>query len=111
MTLDQVKQQAAITSLNTMMKKGWLDICAIKSIATMLEVQLEPKAHAILQPLHCVHFSDMPRELYAQIPVLIQQALCGAEIFQFESRKTEPLPIVLGSHRPKLLARVFGKSA
>jgi hypothetical protein len=111
MTSDELKQQAAVTALNAMMRKGWLDICTVDRVAEMLDVKPEPEAYRILRPLHCVHFTDMPRDLYAQIPELIRRALCGLELFQFELRRAQPVPLLLGERKRPLLLRMLGRSS
>lgn len=110
MTPDEIKQRAALVALNAMMKKGWMDICTINQVAEMLEVQPDKQAHDVLRSLHCVHFDQMPRDLHQEIPALIQRALCGADVFQFELRSAQPIPLRIEPKRP-LLLRVFGKSA
>lgn len=110
MTTNEIKQQAALTALNAMMKKGWLDICTIDRVASMLEVVPEKESHDVLRSLHCVNFDQMPRDLHREIPTLIQRALCGADVFQFELRSAQPIPLRLEARRP-LLLRMFGKSA
>lgn len=93
--MDDLKQQAAVAALNKMMAKGYFDICTIDSLAKLFDVVPDPDAYAILRAVHCVHYNAMPRELYANLPALIQRVLGGEPVFQFEIRKREPLALVL----------------
>lgn len=95
--MTDLKHQAALAALNKMMRDGHFSICTIDNIAKMLDVIPDPAAYATLRPLHCVDYSDMPRELYASLPTLIQQALSGAPVFQFQLSQPEPLNLTLGA--------------
>lgn len=82
--MNDLKQLAAITALNAMMDKGWLDICTIDQVANMMGVNPKGGAYSILRPLHCVHFDKMPAELRKELPNLIRQCLAAEPTFQFE---------------------------
>jgi hypothetical protein len=92
-----LKQLSAVTALNSMFKKGHFDICCIRNVGELLGV--DPKfageAYKILQPLHCINFSDMPSELRDAIPSLIRECLQQEPTFQFledEFSKTKKEP-------------------
>ena len=87
--MDKLKQIAALTSLNDMMKKGWMNICTVDAVAELLGVNPKCEAYAILKPLHCVSFDKMPEELASAIPGLIQACLGVEPIFQFKTLETE----------------------
>ena len=74
MTTD-LKELAAVTALNAMMAKGWMDICTIRSVAEMLGRDPRGEAYDILHSLHCIHFDKMPPALREEIPRLIEQCL------------------------------------
>ncbi|MDR3446660.1 hypothetical protein [Dyella sp.] len=96
-THDSIRQMTALAALNKMLKQGHFSICTVREIATMYGITADPEAMAILQPLHCVNYADMPRELYATLPALIQKALSGDQVFQFElKRGPEPIALSLG---------------
>ena len=80
---DDLKQLSAITSLNNMFEKGWFSICAIDTIAKMLEIDPKCESYTILSTLHCVHFNKMPTILRDQIPNLIKDCLGVQPFFQF----------------------------
>ncbi|EIL99109.1 hypothetical protein [Rhodanobacter thiooxydans] len=107
--MDDIKQQVAITALNKMMSQGHFSICTIDQIAKMLDITPDPEAYAVLRPLHCIDYATMPRDLYARLPDLIQAALSGQKVFQFELRSPPATQLVLiqGPAKPKLLQRLF----
>jgi len=90
---DDMKQLVAITALNKMMKRGHFDICTIDSVARMLGVDPKGPAYTTLHPLHCVDFSEMPRQLREAIPGLVNQCLGSAAIFEFRTLEAIPIPV------------------
>lgn len=114
MSAQDTKLLIAATALNRMFAGSHFSICTIDAVATMLGVVVDKAAHNQLRPLHCVDWSEMPPELRAIVPQLIQQALGGDEAFRFEiqpappkSQHLEPVQNSQPTRRP-LLARVFG---
>ena len=106
-----IKQMTAITALNAMMRSKHFSICTIREIATMLDVTPDREAMSVLQNLHCVDYSAMPRELVASLPALIQKALSGHDVFQFDLKKRDEFPVIsmMVEEKPRgLLQRVFG---
>jgi hypothetical protein len=90
--MSDLKQMSALTSLNSMMHKGYFDICTVDSVGELLGIKpREADAYLILRPLHCIHFNRMPQELRDAIPSLIQECLGVAPVFQF--RTLDPLVI------------------
>ena len=73
--VDDVKHVAAVTALNHMMKKGWVDVCCIDSVAKILGVAPNRAAREVLHALHCVNFGDMPQQLRDSIPDLVSECL------------------------------------
>lgn len=82
MTTD-LRELAAVTALNAMMAKGWMDICTIRSVAEMLGRDPRGDAFGILHSLHCIHFDKMPPALRDAIPALIEQCLDCAPTHRF----------------------------
>lgn len=83
MDTDHLKDLTVTTALNDMMKKGWLDICTIDKVARLMDLDPKGEAYSILSPLHCVHFSEMPRELREAMPGLIKMCLGVEPTYQF----------------------------
>lgn len=86
--MNELKELSAITALNAMMQKGWMDITAIDTIGTMLGINPKCEAYNILRPLHCVHFDKMPPQLRDAIPGLVKQCLFVEPTYQFEAAPT-----------------------
>ena len=82
--MTDIKQLAALTSLNSMMDKGYMDICCVDSVGKLLGIN--PKisdSYNTLHALHCVHYAKMPQELRDAIPALVQECLGVAPTFKF----------------------------
>lgn len=86
--MDDIKQIAAMTSLNSMFQKGYFDICTIDSVGKMLSINPKGNAYDILRTLHCIHFVKMPKLLRDQVPELIRQCLDVEPTFQFTFAET-----------------------
>lgn len=85
--MSDLKQLSALTALNHMFAKGWLDICTIDSVAKLLGIDPKGEAYDILRPLHCIHFNTMPAALREQIPELIKACLGVQPVFQFSAKE------------------------
>ena len=104
--MHELKELAAITALNQMMKGGHFSICTIDNVANMLGVNCRGmEAYTILSTLHCVDFGKMPPELREAIPQLIRQCLNRGPEFQFASLRKEVVEVnggwiqrLIGSH-------------
>ena len=100
MVTEDLKQEAALTALNAMMAKGYLDICAINQVAELLGRDPRCTAHQLLRTLHCVHFHTMAPSLRDRIPELILECLGAAPTFRFGA--TTPTPAPVKESRPRL---------
>lgn len=105
--MDNLKQVVALTSLNDMMRKGYMSICVIDSVGEMLGINPKCEAYSILRPLHCVNFDKMPKELAATIPGLIQQCLSVEPTFQFMTLDEPPM-IEAEAEKKGILRQIFG---
>lgn len=100
--MDNLQQMAAMTALNQMMEKGWMDICTIDSIAKMLGINCDGMpAHRMLRTLHCVHFNKMPQDLQKAIPGLIKECLSIEPVYQFSLPKPEPVVVYEQEKQPE----------
>lgn len=73
--MSKVQLLAAEAALGKMLRGDYFDICTIDTIATMLNLKPDREAYNILRTLHCVHYSDMGRELLDELPELIHRVL------------------------------------
>lgn len=103
MNLEAIKAMSAMTALNAMFKGRHFNICTVTECATLFGVVPDRECMEILKPLHCVNFADMPKELYAQLPGLVQHALQGTPVYQFEMKRVDTLPAL--EQKPSLLKR------
>lgn len=84
----------ALTALNSMMDKGYMDICCVDSVGALMGVK--PSAHesyALLRPLHCVHFDKMPAALREAIPSLVQDCLGVSPTYRFKSARPQAIEV------------------
>jgi hypothetical protein len=81
--VDELKVLVATTALRDMVRRGYLDICAIRKINEVIGNFPPREDLAMLEALHCIHFADMPPELQRGLPLLIQRVL-GVEPLPFD---------------------------
>lgn len=91
--MDTTQELAAKTALNKMMKDGYFSICVIDNIVKMGNILPNRRAYDILHTLHCVHFKDMPTELYEQLPTLIRECLNCQIVYEFETLRQQTITI------------------
>lgn len=106
--MDNLKEMAAMTALNHMFKQGHMSICTIDKVAGLMGVDPKGRAHNILSTLHCVDFSEMPKELKDSIPDLIRECLNLSTVYEFEHLRKQKV-IVSQSPMGKLLSYVKGQ--
>lgn len=78
----KLAQLSVLTSLNNMMKSSRFDICCVRDAVKALGTVPDESAMRILAPIHCVNWSDIPAELKAAIPSLIERCI-GVPAYQF----------------------------
>lgn len=81
----------------------------------MLGVHPDAEAMRMLQPLHCVNWTDMPPALRSQIPALVEQALAGGfQAFEVSIRQPASNALQVIDANPEtrrpLFKRLFGGS-
>lgn len=65
--------QTAVTHLFT---KEYFSICQLDSVMDALSKgSKNHPSYKLLRSLHCVHYSDMPKELIEQLPTLVNEVL------------------------------------
>lgn len=87
--MDNIQEIAAMAALNHMFKQGYMSICTIDNIAKLMNVDPRGKAYNVLSTLHCVDFSEMPKELRDVVPDLIRECLSLNPIYEFEHLKKQ----------------------
>lgn len=114
--MENLKQAAALAALNDMMDKGYLNICTIDKVGTLLGVNLKSDAEAynILSTLHCVDFGKLPKCLRDYVPELVQRCLGVEPTFRFKTLDQKVIDVSpeMGSNKPKRnLFRLLTKGA
>lgn len=93
--LQELKNQAALTALNKMLRGRHFDICTVRDVGEMLGVNPRCEEYKILQTLHCIDYSEMPSDLRDSIPMLVMKCLGQAPAYQFESLPTKGTKLAL----------------
>lgn len=86
---NQLGHLSVLTALNKMMRGNYFDICTLDAAMKTLGTIPDGQAYAILKPLHCVHWSDMPRELRDAVPRLIERCI-NVPAHQFQLTEVTP---------------------
>lgn len=122
---DSLKADVAVSSINTLLRKSFFDICIIDNVAKLMGVNIiGSDAYKILRTLHCVDHAAMPRNVYEAIPALIAECFDQPEVFQFPARGHQRTPLAVMNaatvatattapapiNRTSFLRRLFGKS-
>lgn len=89
MTDNQLAHLSVLTALNRMMAGRYFDICTVDAAIKTLGTVPDGRAYNILRPLHCTHWSDMPAELRAAVPKLIERCL-DVPSYQFQLTELPP---------------------
>lgn len=95
--LDELSKLAIATAFRKMFSQSYFDICTVDQCLKLAGVIAPRKPYQILHTLHCVHYSDMPRELAEKIPELLRQCFDGLSIEALMEAAT-PAQLSNGSH-------------
>lgn len=118
---DSLKADVAVSSINTLLRKSFFDICIIDNVAKLMGVNIMGSdAYKILRTLHCVDYAAMPRNVHESIPALIAECFDQPEVFQFPVRGSQRTPLAVMNtaattapapiNGTSFLRRLFGKS-
>lgn len=80
---------SVLTALNKMMSGEHFSICTVDEAAKTPGTMPAGAAYKILRPLHCVKWVDMPEELRAAVPKLIERCL-RVPAYQFQITEVTP---------------------
>jgi hypothetical protein len=78
--MDQLTQVAVATAMRKMFDNKWFDISTVDQCLKLAGVIAPTKPYQTLRVLHCVHYSDMPRELLDALPGLLRECFGGVNI-------------------------------
>lgn len=105
--MNDLREMAALTALNNMMDKGYMDICCVDSVGALMGIK--PSAHesyTLLRPLHCVQFDKMPAALREAIPSLVQDCLGVSPTYRFKSARPQVIEVSEPAPRKGILRRL-----
>ena len=75
----QVMQLVVLTATKKLFNKSYFDISLLREIAELIDAPTKGGAWAVLRPLHCVDYADMPPMLREAIPHLVNECLTARE--------------------------------
>lgn len=79
-TLDRQTGLIAQTAINNLLNHGHFNICTLDKVMELTNLgSRKSQAYRKLSALHCIDYSDMPKELRDQIPLMINELLIGEE--------------------------------
>ena len=90
--IEPIDVEIVRTKMADMMRRGHVDICAIKDMIQLTGVIPDGKALERLRVLHCVDFANMTPALRLEIPRLLQLCLEGRPINYLYQPPTKELP-------------------
>lgn len=73
--LPETKRLVVQTTVESIFKKDWFDICKLDSVLKIIGARPTGAAYNMLHALHCVHYDKMPPELRERIPHLVNECL------------------------------------
>lgn len=71
------ERMACETALRKLLQGEHFDICTVRQILAVTKTVPPRGSLEALAPLHCVKYSDMPRELLEQIPAMLAEVFRG----------------------------------
>ena len=89
----QLAHLSVLTALNRMMRGTHFSICTVDAAIKALQTMPDGRAREILHTLHCTDWADMPPELRAEVPRLIERCI-GVPAHQFQITPTKALEVL-----------------
>ena len=77
--MPEVKRMVVLAATQKLFTKSYFDISALNKIAEIVGVPTRGGAWAMLQPLHCIDYADMPPMLREAIPHLVNECLTAGQ--------------------------------
>jgi hypothetical protein len=91
--MDNLKNLAATTALNSMLADRHFSICTVDRVAKLLNLNPACDAYNILSSVHCIDYAKMPAELRQAIPSLIKECLGVAPVYEFKTMEREVIEV------------------
>lgn len=77
--MPEVKRMVVLAATQKLFTKSYFSISDLRNIAEVVGVPTNGGAWAMLQPLHCVDYNDMPPMLREAIPHLVNECLTARQ--------------------------------
>ena len=77
--MPEVKRMVVLAATQKLFTDRFFDITDLRKIAELVGVPTNGGAWAMLQPLHCVQYNDMPPMLREAIPHLVNECLTARQ--------------------------------
>lgn len=94
--MNAFEQLTVSIALDRLFKEKYFNICTIQKVLDVTGTVPDGRTMRALSLLHCVNYSDMPRELLQQLPDMVAHALNGPAMeisginFVFDSKTQMP---------------------
>jgi hypothetical protein len=75
-----LKMSIALTAVRTMLKSDRFDVCTVRSVCEIIGANASGTAFEMLRALHCLRYSEMPRDVQAGIPDLMREVFSQVKI-------------------------------
>ena len=73
--MPQTQQLVLRTATRKLFDQRYFDICTVDSLMKLTGTTERGAAYTQLRAMHCVNYSDMPKELQDRIPHLVRECL------------------------------------
>jgi hypothetical protein len=74
-SIPQVKKLVVQTAINKLFTDNHFSICTLDKVMDVMNISENTDAYKQLRALHCVHYSDMTKEMRDVLPLLVNEAL------------------------------------
>ena len=92
--MNKLQILAAQAAIDKMISRGSFSICTIDKILEMTTGIPDKKDYQVLSLIHCVRFSDLPKELLEELPAIMQRVLTSESLNMEFEFKNEAMRLV-----------------
>ena len=75
-----LKMSIALSAVSNMLKSNYFDVCTVDKICKLIGASANGPAYDMLHALHCIHYTEMPRDVREGIPALMRELFSQAKI-------------------------------
>jgi hypothetical protein len=70
----------ALTAVKKMLKSSYFDVTTVSTVCAIIGASNSGPAYDMLCGLHCIHYTEMPKDVLAGIPSLMREVFSQAKI-------------------------------